>query len=260
MSAPTSDPHRAGSGSPIDEMERRRGSDSSQSQGQHEMRERSRSTSRSRLLPLRRPSMPSVLGDLRNPIVGRLRGRAEEGDGTERENSNIMEEVESPKTPRFRLGMPTLPSTRLHLPHLTRTWTTGSNGPESRPSTARAAQPELRRETLPAIAVSAVDDGGVARLSPAAHAGTTQGRARGASPLPSPSVPAHTERSSNATVRGQEQQRPETSQVETPSTLTSPRRTRRRCLPGIRSQQVRSHILRCVVSGISLILLLSICR
>ncbi|KAH8887824.1 hypothetical protein GQ53DRAFT_768138 [Thozetella sp. PMI_491] len=48
------------------------------------------------------------------------------------------EEAESPKTPRFRIGAQTLPSTRLHLPNLTRTWTQGSNGPPSRPGTAHS--------------------------------------------------------------------------------------------------------------------------
>ncbi len=55
-------------------------------------------------------------------------------------------DVESPKTPLFRIRPQILPSTRLHLPNLTRTWTRGSNGPPSRPPTAHS--PHARRTSF----------------------------------------------------------------------------------------------------------------
>lgn len=72
---------------------------------------------------------------LRFPVVASR--RAEQNRGRqEQEQGRPSEMVESPKTPQFNINMPALPSTRLHLPNLARTWTRGESGPESRPPTA----------------------------------------------------------------------------------------------------------------------------
>lgn len=58
--------------------------------------------------------------------------------------------VESPKSPDFRIGAQNLPSTRLHLPNLDRTWTLGSNGPPSRDGPAQPPVPVIQ-EPQPAV-------------------------------------------------------------------------------------------------------------
>lgn len=91
-----------------------------------------------RFADLPRPSMPSM------PSFGRSGPRPTSSHYT---GSNVgaaadNDEIVSPKTPQFgTLGMPPMPSTRLHLPNLQRTWTRGSSGPPSRPGTATAAVP-----------------------------------------------------------------------------------------------------------------------
>ncbi|KAK8062403.1 hypothetical protein PG997_014500 [Apiospora hydei] len=49
-------------------------------------------------------------------------------------------EVESPKSPNFNINLTNMPSTRLHLPNLARTWTRGSSGPPTRPSSLHEAE------------------------------------------------------------------------------------------------------------------------
>ncbi|CAI4215026.1 unnamed protein product [Parascedosporium putredinis] len=90
------------------------------------MRERSRS----RLLSIGRPSIPPVLGALRNPITSRrLRRSRDEETNDEANPMSIAGEVES------------------------------SSGPDSRPSTARPTQPDFRSEPLPAISISPASHG-----------------------------------------------------------------------------------------------------
>jgi len=102
---------------------------------QEEMAERSRPTSR--FMYRFRPSFLSVASTRR---LGRPRPSSSNysGDGLP-PDTVVNAEDESPKTPQFRIGVQDLPSTRLHLPNLTRTWTEGSNGPPSRPATAGVA-------------------------------------------------------------------------------------------------------------------------
>ncbi|CAK7206399.1 hypothetical protein SEUCBS139899_009191 [Sporothrix eucalyptigena] len=77
-----------------------------------------------RFAEMPRPSMPSF---------GRTAPRPTSSRYTE---SHADDEIVSPKTPQFDVGMPPMPSTRLHLPNLQRTWTRGSSGPPTRPGTA----------------------------------------------------------------------------------------------------------------------------
>lgn len=88
-----------------------------------------------RRFPLGPPTLPAIFSS-RNSAMRRHRERASTTTAaTEATGANGGDE--SPKTPRFTIGMPPLPSTRLDLPHLARTWTNGSNA-DSRPGTAVA--------------------------------------------------------------------------------------------------------------------------
>ncbi|TLS26703.1 hypothetical protein PpBr36_05433 [Pyricularia pennisetigena] len=89
-----------------------------------------------------RSTIPSFFGGRRDSQQAPPQQQQQQAE-MPRPTSSHYSEVESPKTPRFALGMPPLPSTRLHLPNLVRTWSHGTNGPPSRPGTSRAAMPPL---------------------------------------------------------------------------------------------------------------------
>ncbi|KAL1891301.1 hypothetical protein Sste5346_007761 [Sporothrix stenoceras] len=106
-----------------------------------------------RFADIPRPSMPSM------PSFGRSQPRPTSSHYTTASNIGTTtagaedDEIVSPKTPQFgTLGMPPMPSTRLHLPNLQRTWTRGSSGPPSRPGTATNAVPMANiAEPVPAV-------------------------------------------------------------------------------------------------------------
>lgn len=130
------------------------------------------------------PSIPSLFSGRGSGGMGRSPGQQQQqqqrwqrrrrnDDETSAEDDDSGEE--SPKTPRFSIGMPSLPSTRLHLPHLQRTWTNGSAGPDSRPGTAvrpstAAGRPSMSRardgDAAAAAAAAAAATGGVASGAP----------------------------------------------------------------------------------------------
>ncbi|KAK0616393.1 hypothetical protein B0T14DRAFT_538361 [Immersiella caudata] len=98
------------------------------------MTERSRPNSR--FMYRFRPSFLSVASTRR---LGRPRPASSNYSGDGLPPDTVVNGDESPKTPQFRLAVQDLPSTRLYLPNLTRTWTEGSNGPPTRPPTANVA-------------------------------------------------------------------------------------------------------------------------
>jgi hypothetical protein len=185
---------------------------------------------------------------------------------------------EEPKTPVFpRLGIPDMPSTRLHLPNLQRTWTRGSNGPPTRPATAVreegsfSGHVEGLREPLPAV--------------PAQHGQTTRRQGRRRDRRSDGTEPSQSDRrrrrhrrhgsdryrmliNENEARRGQEGQ--EEAEVVRRHRRHRSDRSRREgkpppkrflfCLPWVKSKRARSYILRCFVSGVFLTLLLSVCK
>jgi len=242
-----------------------------QNQGDVEMRETS-ARPRGRLFPVGRPVWPAMFRGRSDPNTTNTAPR-----GHDPRDEDDEDGAESPKTPRFTIGLPTLPSTRLHLPHLTRTWTNGSNGPASRPPTAR---PNTSR--------------GAAVQSPQSQSRFPFfSRSTAASPIPVPGpavsarAPAHTPTSPvsregslrpASTEPNSESQRTEASRAEAPEERRRQRERRWRrggdasgrqtgpprkfmfCFPWIKSRRVRAQILRCFVSGMFLTLLLAICK
>lgn len=185
---------------------------------------------------------------------------------------------EEPKTPVFpTLGVPDMPSTRLHLPNLQRTWTRGSNGPPTRPATAArdegsfTGHVEGLREPSPAVA--------------AQHGQTTrrQGdrRVRGSdgteTSQPDRRRRRHRRHESNRyrmlmdenEARTRQEGEEEAEVVRRHRRHRSDRSGRERkphpkrflfCFPWVKSKRARSQILRCFVSGVFLTLLLSVCE
>lgn len=202
---------------------------------------------RPRRFPLSRPQLPDV-----------LTGRRNEGRRLQRRNTNDTEEDEGPKTPRINIGLPSLPSTRLHLPNLTRTWTRGESGPLSPPAGEppqhpSEAQPRpslqrVRAERFPVVAeprptLTRVDSG---------SSGSGGRRFRGADP-----AEMHL---ADLADRGRRRRRRrgDSDGSERPERNGRPRKFMF-CFPWIKNRRVRSQVLRCFVSGMFLLTLLSVC-
>jgi len=233
-----------------------------------EMRERSPgSTILRRFTDLRPPTIASLMSRRSSRNVPQPRPSSSNYDN---------EDLESPKSPRFSLGMPNLPSTRLHLPNLSRTWTQGSNGPPSRPGTARSqhtGRPSLSRarpegspviaEPMPAVPAE--------HVRPSGRSHPRGGHERLDAPDPAES---HLASMVNDGRRRRRHGRSASERNRAHEGRTQRRGTRRRgessrrpppkrfmfCLPWIRSRRIRSQILRCFVSGMFLTLLLSVCK
>lgn len=200
-------------------------------------------------------------------------------------------DVESPKTPRFTLTIPNMPSTRLHLPNLTRTWTQGSNGPPSRPGTAHG-RPSISRsrgnaERFPINVAGVTDPVPVESESISVRApaeSRTRTRFRGADPAELHLAELaddgrrrrHRREGSGRSHRHQGSDRSHRSRGSSgrDGDGGEDNRNRRRrqrnpaptpkhflfCFPWIRSRKVRSLILRSFVAGMFLALLLTICE
>ncbi|KAK1983148.1 hypothetical protein LZ30DRAFT_14946 [Colletotrichum cereale] len=195
--------------------------------------------SQSRRLPGTRPSLSS---------------RRRPGNGLQRLGD---QESGTPKPPRFNLGLPALPGTRLNLPHLTRTWTVGSNGPDSRPNSIQ--QHPSNRVNEASTEASPPGAGG----APAA-------------PVAMPAPVARGSRS-ESTSRMRRFTGPDPAEMHLAQMAQDGRRRRRRahrrqhadhderhpkrfllCIPWPRSRRMRSQILRCFISGSFLTLLLAV--
>ncbi|KAK1831995.1 hypothetical protein QBC39DRAFT_405755 [Podospora conica] len=183
--------------------------------------------------------------------------------------------LSTPKTPEFRIGVQDLPSTRLHLPNLTRTWTQGSNGPPSRPGTGRRDDGGGVAE--PAAAV--VRERGERRRR---HRHRREGSGSGSG---SGSGRRSRRRAAAATAEGEEapqeerrrrrrrrRDHPEAAMGNTATATSSSSSSGSRsgsqrgpppknflfCFPWIKSRRIRRQILRCFISGMFLVLILTI--
>ncbi len=199
-------------------------------------------------------------------------------------------EVESPKTPVFRIRAQDLPSTRLHLPNLTRTWTQGSNGPPSRPATARSTNPGRPSFTRMRGAADGIQQ--PVPVIPAEHV-HTYGSGHPQADVPDPAeahlanMADHGRRRrrrhhggsdrrhrSHRSRRAREHQGGGEDRDEEAEDRRRRRHERRRqeaqetqppkhflfCFPWIKSRRIRRQILRCFVSGMFLTLLLAVCK
>lgn len=200
-----------------------------------------------------------------------------------RPSSSVYDDevAESPKTPHFALGMPPLPSTRLHLPNLARTWTQGSNGPPTAAS-QRGAPPVPAAAAGVAEPVPALPADMFRTQAPSASRRSSR-RFQGADPaeLHLASLVEDSRRRRRRQRRrgegsGEEDEGREDREGDDDEARTRRRRRRahrraereRRpppkhflfCFPWIKSKRIRTNILRCFVSGIFLALLLTVCK
>lgn len=270
--------------------------------GQAEMAERSTPTAR--FIHRFRPAIPSFFSTV-SSWRGRPTSSRYSGDGLPPDT--VVNGDETPKTPQFRIGVQDLPSTRLYLPNLTRTWTDGSNGPPSRPATSHAAGARS-----PGVSGVGVDE--IAQPSPAVlAAGTRPGsrgrrRAHGAEAETDGADVARerhgrrhrhrregsdrSRQSERSNRSGRSRRTGERSQEESRGSEDREERRRRRrrrrerqegsrgdasgsgsqdsnrstpkrflfCFPWVKSRRIRSQILRCIVSGLFLTLILTVCE
>ncbi|KAK4205501.1 hypothetical protein QBC40DRAFT_320375 [Triangularia verruculosa] len=183
------------------------------------------------------------------------------------------EDIESPKSPLFRIGEQQLPSTRLHLPNLERTWTGGSNGPPTRPGTtarqdaAAAAADAVAVPDAPEPAVTRSRSGGSNRSR--RHRRNESERSSRRSRRDGESREERRQRRRNRETRrrrGETESSGSSSRSRrTGNTTTSssgsgrpPPKNFLFCFPWIKSRRVRTQILRCFVSGLFLVLMLAV--
>ncbi|KUJ18049.1 uncharacterized protein LY89DRAFT_36150 [Mollisia scopiformis] len=148
---------------------------------------------------------------------------------------------ESPKTPRLALGLGNLPSTRLHIPYLSRTNTISSqrsNSPLSSPRSIR--HPYTPLGDRPASVSS------LRQEAPQPPAPVAQTETRRNSPRRFVGVdPAELHLAELADTGRRRRRRKST-------------RTKRKCLPKIKNKKIRAKLLSCFISGLFLTLVLTI--
>ncbi|KAK4168287.1 hypothetical protein QBC43DRAFT_116611 [Cladorrhinum sp. PSN259] len=187
------------------------------------------------------------------------------------------EVVESPKSPDFRIGAQNLPSTRLHLPNLDRTWTLGSNGPPSREGPGQQPPVPVIQEPAPAVVAGGESERRRERRerrerrhrregSGSSGSGRRRHRREGSGGSGSSSSRRerrHRRHRADGTTTGGT----ETSTSRTSSSRSSGSSRSRRgpppknflfCFPWIKSRRIRSQILKCFVSGMFLASILTV--
>jgi hypothetical protein len=249
------------------------------SQRAPEMAERTNPSSRFMLPRWSRPTIPSFL----SMTSTRNQQQQPRPSSSHYSGDSPDPDIDSPKTPRFpRLGVPNMPSTRLNLPHLTRTWTQGSNGPPSRPATAQ--RPDWTGRPLSPARTRFPVVAGVAEPVPAVPAEHVQrtrgqdGHRRLFSDPEEGQLAALAEdgrqrrrhrRGGSGSSRGEGSTEEGTSRRSRRHRRHRDRHGRERgpppkhflfCFPWIKSRRIRSQILRCFVSGLFLTLLLTVCK
>ncbi|KAI1104348.1 hypothetical protein F4804DRAFT_192425 [Jackrogersella minutella] len=172
--------------------------------------------------------------------------------GQEQRTDGNRSEDDSPKTPRFNLSLPNMPSTHLHLPNLPRTWTRGSSGPTTPDQTGRSSEPtsplpRIQVERPPPVSEPAPSYGSV-------HSGSHdagRSRFRGADPGETHLV--------NVVDRGRRRDHRHhgSRRYESHEAHERPKRFLF-CFPWVKSRRLRSQFLRCFVSGIFLVLMLTV--
>ncbi|KAL0942133.1 uncharacterized protein CTRU02_200019 [Colletotrichum truncatum] len=204
---------------------------------QPEMREDSRS--RPRRLPGTRPASST-----RRHPGGRMQ-RLDDG------------EADSPKTPQFNLGLPTLPGTRLNLPHLTRTWTSGSTGSDSRPNPEQPAPSRSVTEPLPEpylMRAGGSQDASVAIPPPIAQRARSESHRRTRRFTGPDPAEMHLAQMAQ---EGRRRRRQGQRNHQDDGDEGHPKRFLL-CLPWVKSRRMRSQIFRCLISGSFLALLLAV--
>ncbi|OTA90381.1 hypothetical protein M434DRAFT_369744 [Hypoxylon sp. CO27-5] len=194
-------------------------------------------SSRVRRFSISRPTLPRL-----------FTGRSRTG-GQNQRNEDDGPEDDSPKTPRFNLGLPNMPSTRLHLPSLTRTWTRGSSGPTSPTHTQRLPEPPIRpalsrtqTEQIPVISEPAPSYG----IDNSRGTDTGRSRYQGADP-----GETHLADAVNRRRRRRHHRSRRHEHNERPKRFLF-------CFPWVKSRRIRSQILRCFVAGIFLLTMLAV--
>lgn len=200
------------------------------------------------------------------------------GDGLPPDTVINSGALETPKTPEFRIGVQDLPSTRLHLPSLERTWTVGSNGPPSRPATRGDAAGV--QEPAPAVVRSGSgrssrgtgeERSGGRRHRRHRRDGSGSGgsrRHRGAGSSSQESGSGSREGGDREERRRRRRRRRDREGSQEGATSTSSSSRERGpppknflfCFPWIKSRRIRKQILRCFISGMFLTLILTICK
>ncbi|MBE3049302.1 hypothetical protein IMZ48_43745, partial [Candidatus Bathyarchaeota archaeon] len=193
----------------------------------------------------RSQSTSSLGRQIFNNLVRRERRGSSGSPSSRDQEAGNSSGAESPRTPRFHLGMPVLPSIRLQLPHLTRTGTTGPDGTGSRPPTAAANQPPRfpPGQSQPAVPDVAPEPPRVT-VTPAAQ---DESRTSGDTLTNEPRGSGYPDARARGAIVGDVDGSARTEEEERPRRFMG-------CFPRIRSRRVKSQIGRCLGSALLLII------
>lgn len=198
------------------------------------------------------------------------------GRETPRANADGIQpgEVESPKSPNFNINLTNMPSTRLHLPNLARTWTRGSSGPPTRPPSPQEVEQRggvgggdeprpsmqsqwsrssMQQQPVQPGRLPAIDEPQPAHTRPSEDRMTFMQRFRGADP-------AEMHLADMADRGRQRIRRRDRSDGSALGRDSDPPKRFLFCFPWVKSRRIRNSILRCFVSGLLLLLTLSVCK
>ena len=189
--------------------------------------------------------------DSRSPLAARP---------SQADSGAARDDVESPKTPRSRLRMLSLTSRRLHLPHLSRMGTAGSNTTSSRQVSVSAGQPPSLDEPSPRFSSApseqttsrVITEPQLAAVAPETQAGSRMSSFSGATLREVPRNVGYEEANVRRAIIGEIDEVADTREEETPRRFMG-------YFPDVRSRRVRTQIIRCLVSGLFLVALLATC-
>ncbi|KAK8079056.1 hypothetical protein PG994_002863 [Apiospora phragmitis] len=244
-----------------------------QREGPPEMAEGGQRPTTTRRLSLRLPQFSN----------GRRTGTNNAGDGghqpSDSQSDSIQPgEVESPKSPRFNIHLTNMPSTRLHLPNLARTWTRGSSGPPSRPPSLHEAeqrsgggggddprpsmqlewpQPSVQQQQSQPERLPVIEEPQPARTRRSEERSNFMRGFRGADPAEM-HLADMADRGRQRTRRRDRSDAAASGSDIDPATGRQPPKRFLFCFPWIKSRRVRNQVLRCFVSGMLLVLTLSV--
>ncbi|KAK7995337.1 hypothetical protein PG990_014110, partial [Apiospora arundinis] len=231
---------------------------------------------RTRRLSLRLPQFSN--GSRRTGSNRENGGGGQELPTTRADNNSIAPgEIESPKSPRFNIHLTNMPSTRLHLPNLARTWTRGSSGPptqpssphdfgqqdggagprpsmqEARPRPSMQQQQQQQQQAQPEL-LPVIEEPQPAHSRQGEQRSSFMRRFRGADPAEMHLADmADRGRQRSRRHHGHSDGSASGRMDSDPSTGHQPPKRFLYCFPWVKSRRVRNQILRCFVSGMLLI-------
>lgn len=185
---------------------------------------------------------------LRRPQLPSVFTRESDGIRRLQRRGSDSHEDESPKTPRFTLGLPVLPATHFRLPNLSRTWTRERSRGPSLDQAAPSSSDVPPRPSIQRSQTVPVEPEAT-HIRPGSR--TSTGR-RFVGVDPAEMHLADLAETGRRRQHRRHRSRRTRAERERPKKFLF-------CFPWIKSRRVRRQVLKCFVSGLFLLLMLGVC-